>query len=485
MKSSIRVFGIALAAASVFSACNKIWDKFPGRNKPGDNDDIVLKDYSVTPSLVKMFPAFNNVGINTLISSDDVLSQSPGFVYGAQPDGAGLIKNPSGKGYILINNHEILRSVSRVYLNENFKPVKGEYIVDADGGQWRLCSATMATPEDHGFGPVFLTAGESGPDSRVHAINPLGSTLDKKRTDRVLPALGRQSMENAVPFPKDAFPGKTVIAIGEDDGNGQVLLYVANSVGDLQNGKLYFLRRTNQDPVETNIELGKKYDVEFVEVDNSTTATGAEIAQQSIDKKAVQFARVEDLDYRKGGGNNSRELYFTATGVKDQVGKNMWGRVYKLNLDKNNPLKGKLEAIADGGVNPGNDLINPDNLCVTENYVYIQEDGDSFYPDAKHDSYVWIYDINTKKYQPFITMDHRRDNAAFNSKYNTVGNNNLGTWEFGAMYDISKTIGVPNTFILNIHPHTWQEEKFKDADGTTVTGNKEGGQTIILKNVPR
>lgn len=484
MKSTIGVYGLALATVSLFAGCNKIWDKLPWNGGYG-KDEVELKDYSVTPSLVKMFPAYNGVKINTLIGSDDVLPQSPGFIYGAQPDGAGLLKNPDGNGYILINNHEILRSVSRVYLNKNFKPVKGEYIVDADGGQWRLCSATMATPEEHGFGPVFLTAGESGADSRVHAINPFGSILDKKRTDRVLPALGRQSMENAVPFPKDAFPGKTVIAIGEDDGNGQVLIYVSDNVGDLENGKLYFLRRTNQDPVETNMELGNTYDVEFVEVDNATTAMGAEVAQQSIDKKAIQFARVEDLDYRKGGGNNSRELYFTATGLKDQVGKNMWGRIYKLKLEKNNPLKGKLEAVADGGVNPGNDLINPDNICVTENYVYIQEDGDSFYPDAKHDSYVWIYDIATKKYQPFITTDQRRDNIAFNSKYNTVGNNTLGTWEFGAMYDISKTIGIPNTFILNIHPHTWQEEKFRNADGTTVTGNMEGGQTIILKNVPK
>ncbi|HTF30847.1 MAG TPA: hypothetical protein VK625_18460, partial [Flavitalea sp.] len=182
--------------------------------------------------------------------------------------------------------------------------------------------------------------------------------------------------------------------------------------------------------------------------------------------------------------NNDRELYFTATGVKDQVGKNMWGRVYKLNLENGNPMKGKLEAIADGGINPGNDLINPDNLCVTENYVYIQEDGDSFYPDAKHDSYVWSYNIATKKYQPFITVDQRRDNVAFNAKYNTVANDKLGSWEYGAMHDISKTIGVPNTFLLNIHPHTWQEEKFKDADGTTVTGNMEGGQTLILQNVP-
>lgn len=485
MKGSRIILGAAAAMLVLHSGCNKLRDYFPDGGGGKWDKDVVLKNYSVTPSLVTMFPAYNNVAINSLISSDDILEGSPSFVFGAQPDGAGLLKNPEGKGFVLIDNHEILRSVSRVYLDKQFKPVKGEYIVDADGGQWRLCSATMATPEEHGFGPVFLTAGESGPDSRVHAIHPFGSTADKKRTDRVLPAFGRQSMENAVPLPKDAYAGKTVVVIGEDDGNGQVLLYVANQVGDLNGGKLYFLRRKDKNPVETDIVPGKKYDVEFVEVENASTATGAEIAQQSVDQLAVQFARVEDLDYRKGGGNNSRELYFVATGLRDQVGKTMWGRLYRLNLDKNNPLEGKIEVLADGGVNPGNDLINPDNVCVTDNYVYIQEDGDSFYPEAKHDSYVWSFSISTGKYQPFLKMDHRRDNAEFNAKYNTVANDKLGSWEFGAMYDISKTIGVPNTFLLNIHPHTWQEEKFKDADGTTVTGNKEGGQVVILKNVPR
>jgi hypothetical protein len=483
MKVSKGLIAVALTA-TISSGCNK-WREYIPDFSDKEKSNVQFKDYSVTPSLVSMFPAYNKVQINTLISSDDVLEQSPDFIFGAQPDGAGLLQDPNGKGYILIDNHEILRSVSRVYLDEKFKPVKGEYIVDAEGGQWRLCSATMATPEEHGFGPVYLTAGESGPDSRVHAISPFSPAFDKKRTDRVLPALGRQSMENAVPLPKDAFSGKTVIVIGEDDGNGQVLLYVSNQVGDLNNGKLYFLRRKDQNTIETDIELGKKYDVEFVAVDNASTATGAEIAQQSVDKKAIQFARVEDLDYRKGGGNNSRELYFVSTGVNNQAGKTMWGRLYRLNLDKNNPLAGKLEVLADGGVNPGNDLINPDNVCVTDNYVYVQEDGDSYYPDAKHDSYVWIYSIATKKYQPFLKMDHRRDNPEFNAKYNTVGNDRLGSWEFGAMHDISKTIGVPNTFLLNIHPHTWQEEKFKDADGTTVTGNKEGGQVVILRNVPR
>ena len=70
----------------------------------------------------------------------------------------------------MINNHEIMKSVSRVFLDEIFKPIKVEYIVDGIGGITRLWSVTLAQPEIHGFGPIFLTAGESGEESMVHAI---------------------------------------------------------------------------------------------------------------------------------------------------------------------------------------------------------------------------------------------------------------------------------------------------------------------------
>jgi hypothetical protein len=456
-----------------------------------NNDKVNFSATSVTPSFVKMMANFETVGIYPMITGDDVLPQSPDFVYGAQPDGQGFLKNPNGDGYIMLNNHEILRSVSRVYLDKNLKPVKGEYIVNAEGGMWRLCSATMATPQEHGFGPVFLTAGESGADSRVHAIDPFGSVSDRAKTDRVLPALGRASMENAVPLPKDAFRGKTVIIIGEDDSNGQVVLYVSDTPGDLQNGKLYFLRRSNADAIETNMAVGGTYDVEFVEIDNARSATGAEVAAQSVAKKAVQFARVEDLDYRKGGGANSRELYFVSTGVANTTGKTMWGRLYQLKLDENDPLKGQLTVIRDGSINPGNDMINPDNVTATENYVYVLEDGDSFYPAAKHDSWIWQYNIKTGEFKPFLTMDHRRNDPLFNSAavnggYNQSGQNHrFGSWEFGAMTDISRETKVEGTFLLNIHPHTWRKSRFLNADGTNITNNNEGGQTVILTGVPR
>lgn len=457
---------------------------------------VQLKAHSVTPSLVKTLAGFENVEILPLISSDDVLAGSPDFIYGGQPDGAGLLKNPSGPGYIWVTNHEYMRSASRVFLDETFKPTRGEYIVNYNGGVWRLCSATMATPAEHGFGPTFLTAGESGQESMVHAINPF-LPADPSNRNRVKPALGKASMENAVPLPQAAFPGKTVIIIGEDDSNGQLVAYVSDRVGDLDGGKLYQLRRTNLDPVETHMALGGSYDVEFAEVENAAQLTGAQIAARSVENKAIQFARVEDVDYRKSGGG--REVFFTATGVSQSDGrtpvdgKTMWGRVYCLKMDENNPLKGRLSIIADGSVDPGNNIVNPDNLCVTQQYVYIQEDGDSFYEENKHDGRVWQYNLASGELKPMLEMNHRRNDPAFNAKYNTVRANLLSSWEYGAMVDISELVGVPNTFMLNLHPHTWRELKFAGADKSGLTNTSsitgsggafaEGGQTVILRGV--
>ncbi|MEL1240298.1 PhoX family protein [Flavobacterium flavipallidum] len=460
------------------------------------NADIDFSNASVEPALVVAKEGFEDLNITAMISSTDVLSGSPSFVYGAQPDGAGFMKDPNGDGYIMITNHEILQSVSRVYFDKTLKAVKGEYIVDGIGGMTRLCSATLATPALNGFGPLFLTAGESGEESMVHGIDPLGLATDKSRKDRVLPALGKASMENAVPLTKDAFPGKTVILIGEDQSYGtshasagQVIMYVSNTVGDLNNGKLYALKRNDGNQVETTMGVGISFDVSFVEIPNAKNLTGAEINTTVNSLGAIRFSRVEDVDYLKGSAKNNREIYFTATGQATSNapvdGYTMWGRVYKLNLDAKDPLKGKLELVVEGDSTPGTGIINPDNLCVTENYVYIQEDGDSYYTAAKHDSYIWQYNIATKVNKPWLTMNHKRDDAIWNANYNQTGVMKFGSWEYGAMEDISDVIGVPNTFLVNIHPHTWQKDAFQYADGSKVNTNKEGGQTVIIRNVQR
>lgn len=478
-------FAVAAVSATVV-ACKK------NGKEPEVENKIELSDYSVNPSLVKAMPGFEGLNITTLISSDDVLPESPNFVFGAQPDGGGMFKNPNGEGFIMINNHEILQSVSRVYLDKNLKPVKGEYILNSDGGQTRLCSATLATPEEHGFNKItFLTAGESGEESSFHGVDPLSP--GDKSTPKFLPAFGKWSAENAVPLPKNAYPGKTAVLIGEDTGDGQVAMYLSNTQGDVENGKVYVLKRTNNDPVETSMSKGGSYDVEFVEIENAKTNTGAQNQQQTVDKNAIMFARVEDLDYRKGSAANNREIYFTATGVSQSdrltpvSGKNMWGRVYKLVLDANNPLKGKLEVAVDGGDNPGKSIVNPDNICVTENFVYIQEDGDSFYINNDHDGTIWQFGIGSKSLKPMIQMNHRRDDANFNKKYNVSNSQLLSSWEYGAMYDISDLVGLPNTFVVNLHPHTWTDAKYKNADGGVkrIRDNSEGGQIVIVRGIEK
>ena len=482
-------FLFILATTSLFVACKKDDSK----STTGPVSEAEFKNRSITPSFIKMASDFSKVGIYTLVSSEDVIPNSNNMVYGGAPDGQGFIKNPDGSGYIMLTNHENTWAVSRLYLNKKLEIVKGEYIVNTDGGMFRLCSGTMATPEIHGFGPTFLSTGESNVNAMTHAINALAPANPSSQSN-VKPALGKFSGENAVPLPKAAYAGKTVIILGEDAGNGQVYLYVSNTVGDLDNGKLYVLRRVDQNQIETAMTWNNNYPVEFVEVPNAKNLTGAEIENLNTSLKSIQFARVEDLDYRKGTAANNRELYFVATGVAGSTEKTYMGRMYQLKLDANDPLKGTLKIAADGDVSAtganvkGTDIINPDNLCVTENYVYIQEDGDSFWPEATHNSLIWQYDIKTGTKKVFMDMAHK-DAAMLASKYNPAGTNQMkfGIWEHGAMEDISDVIGVPGTFTINIHSHTWVEgDKFLNpSKATSVQAYKSGGQTLLITKVPR
>jgi secreted PhoX family phosphatase len=458
-----------------------------GCDKDNDKGNIIpeFKNRSNAESFLTIDPAFaSTVSAYTLISSSDTIPDYPNFVYGGAPDGQGFLKNPDGTGYIMVTNHENTYAISRVYLDKRLNPIKGEYIVNTDGGMFRLCSGTLATPEEHGFPkPMFLSTGESNVNAMTHAVDPI-ATANPADQSRVKPALGKFSGENSVPLSKDAYPGKTVIILGEDASNGQVYLYVSNTPGDLDNGKLYVLRRTDLNQVETAMTKGNTYDVEFVEVPNAKNLTGAEIENLNTSLKSIQFARVEDLDYQKGSAAKNRELYFVATGISGVPEKTYWGRVYHLSMNAADPLKGKLSIIEDGGSDPGKDIINPDNLCVTENYVYIQEDGDSFFPGASHNSLVWQHNIGNGTKKIFIDLKNK---TLGNTKYNPTNDQRFATWELGAMIDISKDIDVANTFLINIHSHTWVEGTrfLNPSKANNVQAYASGGQTLILKGVPR
>ncbi len=476
-------------------------------------NNTVLANHSVSPSFLFTNKDVPNIEMYRLISSDDVLPQSPSFVFGGSADGMGLVKNSDGT-YTLLTNHEDNFSVSRVTLDNTFKPVKGEYIMNSNAGIWRLCSGTMAKPNEHGFGPYFLTCGESGEESMTHAVspyaNPVVDTLITEATSYTLAkGLGRWSAENAVPLHKDAYPGKTVIIIGDDDSGpagGQLAMYTSTT-GDLQNGNLYVLKLKSGNYKETKMKTnGVAHEFEFIQVPNHKSLTGAQINTFSQNINAVRFGRVEDVDYRKGSADASREIYFTVTGqdltgVNSDTSRTKYGRVYRLKLDKNNMLQGTIECVLDGddksATNGARTFNDPDNICVTNDYVYIQEDPNGYAPSgnpSRHDARIYMYDIETKEFFTVAELNHKRggianpDSAKYNQNGSATGyaSSSIGSWEYGALIDISDDINVPNAFLLAVQPHTWRGAKYKGVDGGTIRKNEfQASALVVLKNLPR
>lgn len=486
MRTATRKFYLLPAVLLSLGACRD--SDSPGKLP---NKDIVFANHSVTPALVSKKAGFENLEIYSLIGSDDKLAGSPNFVFGGSADGSGLLKQ--GDVYHLLVNHEDNFAVSRITLDKTFKPLRGEYILNSDGGQWRLCSATLATPAEHGFGPIYLTCGESGEESKTNLLDPLDipGNAAKLRDNN---GLGRWSAENAVPLPKGAYKNKTVILIGEDDdraSGGQLAMYIGNSVGELNNGSLYMLKRKDGNQKETDIKTGTTVDVEFVKIDNHTTLTGADINAKVDVLKAIRFGRVEDIDYRKGSDEGGRDIFFNVTGqaksgVNADGSRTVAGRTYRLKLDAADPLKGTLELLLDGDVDngPAKDFQNPDNICVTTNYVYIQEDANT-YGTETHDAIVYQYNIATRELKPVLELDHRRTTADTKT-YNPTTPSVFGSWEYGALIDISETIGVEGTFALCIQPHSWRGTKYLNPDGGSKrAAENQASQIVLLKGLPK
>jgi hypothetical protein len=164
-----------------------------------------------------------------------------------------------------------------------------------------------------------------------------------------------------------------------------------------------------------------------------------------------------------------------------------------------------LEVILDGDDRNGvaKEFQNVDNICVTDNYVYVQEDPNNYVtngdPAWTHESSIYQYNIATKELKRVIELDHRRtatDADTYNTATGTAqyapgygsisGKAGFGAWEYGAMIDISSIIGIPNTFMISIQPHTWQADKYKSPDGGTLRPLEvQASQLIIVKGLQR
>lgn len=444
-------------------------------------------------SILKKMPGFENVTVKTLMTSESVLPLSPDFIYGSGADGAGLLPDGDG-GYYLINNIEADYAIARIRLDRDLMPIHGEYILNADAtANTAQCSGTLITPEVHGFGPLYLSGGEWGGSMNfVFAVDPFKKAEDAGMA-KTLNAMGQWTIENAVPLHKNAYPGKTVVFIGDDHSHnsipsGQLAMYVG-AQGDLETGKLYGLKVTSSGiNYEMDMKEGMTYNAEFVEL---TEKGFNELDAECKAKGVMGFSRLEDIDWRRGSPANNREIYMAVTGRKGAAlaGKGtFYGRVYKVVLNENDPTgAAKIECVLDGDILTGKAKAfhSPDNILVTENYAYIQEDPNGYpdTPDKKHFARVYQYNLKTGELKDVFEANQE---VAARMGYGPAND----MWEISGMIDVSDETGIPDAFLIMTQNHGWLSATGKiftdpKANPRVSTSSKEGSMLFLVQGLAR
>ena len=420
-----------------------------------------------------------SVNVEMILTSQDILPSDSTFVYGSYTDGCALFDNGDDT-YSFIVNLERDYSIARIKMNKDLQPLEGDYIVNSTATAFTaMCSGSGITQEEHGFGPLYLSGGEwigAGAGAQgVYVVDPYKSK-DLASIATRSAAMGEWATENAVVIGKNAYPSNTVAIIGDDDSNNtypesHLGMYVGKR-GDLFAGDLFTLRGKNA--VETAPGLGGQlfemgmaegtaYDVEWVEMEERSLA---ELNQEGIDSLSIGFQRIEDIDWRKGSADNERTLFFCVTGryrsdnpaLADRG--TTFGRIYMLELNDADPTgDAKLTCILDGdkvgGIADG--FHSPDNIVVTENYVYIQEDPNGYFDQnsaIKGWAKLYKYNIATGELSTVLECDE--DN---NPQYGGGGK-----WEITGMIDVTDIIDADEpTFLCGVQVHGWEQDKIESA----------------------
>ena len=203
------------------------------------------------------------------------------------------------------------------------------------------------------------------------------------------------------------------------------------------------------------------------------------------------FSRLEDIDWRRGSAANQREIYFAVTGRNkpDLVGKGtIFGRIYKVELNETDPTgAAKITCILDGDLVDGKASLfhSPDNILVTRNYIYIQEDPNGYESDkasANHFAYLYQYNILSGELKVVLECNQY--------KAEELGYGHTGKkWEITGMIDISDTIGIEETFLLITQNHGWEKEDgtaFTDPNANPATDSrKEGSMLFVVHGLDR
>jgi Bacterial protein of unknown function (DUF839) len=343
----------------------------------------------------------------------------------------------------------------------------------------RFCSGDLAGPEQHGFDRwIYLTNEEDqDPINTFDGKGGLAVAIFDNEL-HTLPRLGRFAWENSVTQPKE---GQRTVIMSMEDGpatltktseNSQVYMYVGTKErgpgetvlgrNGLDNGNLYVLARAgaNGDAIDASeADFEGTIDVTWVNLGNVSDLDEAALEAATDAAKGIRFARPEDGAFND---KNTNEFFFVTTGSNGPAtDPNKLGRVYSLELDRNDPTRpGKLAVVinADQVIAAGGDTaISPDNVDISRNYLMINEDGTGAPGGSRgvmaakgRDGSIWRFETNASF--PGINPNGTRVaelDPPGRSGLETVG---AGIWETSGIIDTSSLFGR-GTWLFDVQAH--------------------------------
>ena len=296
---------------------------------------------------------------------------------------------------------------------------------------------------------IMIAGEENGLGSRMWAAVVNGAQAG---TLYELAFLGNMDFERAIanPFAQD----KTIVAITEDESDGQVYFYIGQKQATgsdvvkagLVGGDLFGLKVTGVTQEVSGTPLNGTFTLQEIGPGGDVSKmTGSQIESESDLEGVTGFLRPEGSVWDP---TNPNVMYFVTT--HSFTGNS---RLYKLTFtDITQPeLGGRIEALLVG--NEGQRML--DNIEISGGKLILGEDpGDKSYL-----SRIWEYDIATDQLKPLAEFDKARF-VAGNPDYITQDE------EVSGLVDITAMLGLSGTraYLVNsqLHVHT--------AAGTTELG---------------
>ncbi len=412
--------------------------------------------------------------------------------------------------------------------------IAGSYAIPSSANYQRFCSNFLVSKKQ-GFKHDLVLIGEEARDwvnrtGTAYPATPFAAGAEqpgvvvaydvKSGQYRSIYGLGRSNHENAVALEKYHKP---VILTGDDTFDApasQLYLYTAKNGDDVWNdkGKLYAFvsdipaindygditsaNSTHGHFIEVprTIATGKKADGSEVRASDFGFAAppggisfdGPQWVLESWSNanNVFQFIRIEDIAYDRTQKNvvyladtgEPRAIADVTTGrlkrgPSGTTGLYPNGRIFKLVLDKKNPLEVDSLSILPGanfdGAIPAYGNVNvahqPDNVETTKKALLITEDPGGHNQGATA-ARVWRYDLKTGALDVVLRVDHSSDP--------TTPKQALGNWESSGIVDVSKSFGQ-GMFLIDVQAHGWELETQPNPPGPTSA--RENGQLLLVK----